>query len=181
MLPGHEAPRAGADGLFAEVGAGGRRRDRCHGHREQLGEDGQRLFECDDQGGVVCGDDADQFALAVGNVARAPDREQRPDGTALRAGVEYAQEGGRNMTGDEARSIGVGHAASQMKRVRDAVTAHFPSLGEPRFDFRVGRESRQSVEQVGDGAARRDVGGMRRIEGARVIPIARVDQRMPIR
>ena len=53
VLPLDELPRSGADRMLAEVRRHVVRRDRRDGHREQLGEDRERLLERDDERGIV--------------------------------------------------------------------------------------------------------------------------------
>jgi hypothetical protein len=66
-------------------------------------------------------------------------------------------------------------AVLEVKGVPQAVGRDLPALGEPGFDASIRCEARQSVEDVGDGSASRDVGGERRVQGARIVGVAGVD------
>src|SRR5438034_673940 len=81
VLPGHEAPGAGAHRMLTEVRlrGEGRRYDRGYGHREELGKDRERLRQVEGDGRISQQLDARYVARPAGGVGfRTGDRVERP-------------------------------------------------------------------------------------------------------
>ena len=180
MLPLHELPGAGPDRVFAEVGADGVGENRRHGHGQQLREDRERLVERDYDGGVVGRLDAQRGTLAVGEGAGAADGVQRPDRPAFRGRVEHASERLRHVSGDQRCAVVEADVAAQVERVAQAVGGDVPRAGDRWLHLAAGGELGEPVEQIRHGAPARHVGGFGRIERTRIVPIARVDQRVTV-
>ena len=72
------------------------------------------------------------------------------------------------------------HVPAQVKGVCSSVGGYVPALGESRRDLGRRRESREAVEDIPDRAAGGDVRRQSGIERARIIVVARIDERAAI-
>ena len=176
MLPFDQLPRAGADWCLAEVGRNAVWRDGCDRHGEQLGEDGERLLERHDDGGVIRNGEAVYAGgLAVRELLGALDGIERPAATALDLGVEHALPAERDLAGDERGAIGEVDAATQVEGVDIAAGGDVPARREGGLHTGFGGEPGEAVEEVAHSSPGGDVGGQRRVQGAGIVVVARID------
>jgi hypothetical protein len=73
------------------------------------------------------------------------------------------------------------NAPSQVKQISAPVWRNVPPGGQCWPDLRVRAEARESVEEVGDRATRRNIGGERRVERFWIVAVACVDERATMR
>src|SRR2546428_6554741 len=102
----------------------GRRYDRGHGHREELGKDRERLRQVEGDGRISQQLDARYVAHPAGGVCfRTGDRVERPGAPAARAGREYAQEALPHRGGCEPRAVMELYARSPVEHVPEPARA----------------------------------------------------------
>ena len=86
-----------------------------------------------------------------------------------------------DVSGAERTSVVERDVWPQVECVGAAVGGDIPACGERRREVRVDGELGEAVKEVRDGAARRHVGRKSGIERARIVAVARVDERFALR
>ena len=104
------------------------------------------------------------------------ERQQRP--SALRLRIEHPLESGDDVSCPEGSAVVELYACSEVKGVSHPVSGNVPRARETGYHLRVGSEAHEAVEDVADGSAGGNIGGERGVERARVVCVARVDQRV---
>ena len=180
MLPVDELPGSGADRSLAEVRRDAGRYDGRDWHREQLREDRQRLGERHNERAVVRRREAgDGFRCTGGVVLGALDGVQGLTAAPFDRRIEHALPALHDVARDEGCAVMKGDAATEVKGVDQPIPRDVPPLSERGLHFRAWVEAGEAIEEVADGSARGNIGRKRGIERARIVCVARVDERAP--
>ena len=174
VLPGDEPPGAGSPPH--RLVRSGRGNDARHGHRQEFGEDGERLRELErDRAVAQHGDAAHVARAASGVVLRAGDRVEGPGAAppappaARGAGREHAQQARAHGVRRERRPVVELDASSQVKHVPHPPAVNRPAVGERGLQLSVGVEPGEPVVGQGHHLPRGHVGREGGVERARVV------------